>query len=129
MNHEYSNSYYILYSYEFNPTKYKTNWKWFYKSTYDAWYKCIKCYCHEICNVVSKSVSTLIAKLNSHPAVPRSFTVELIHNIEDIMSHIETLKEACSTLPESSLNLLKIFDTLQNVFIYHKTEHQSLNYF
>ena len=28
-------------------------------------------------NDVSKSAATFIAKLNSHPAVPRSFTVEL----------------------------------------------------
>ena len=45
------------------------------------------------------------------------------------MSHTETLKEACSTLPESSLNLLNMFDILQNAFKDHKTEHQSLNYF
>ena len=80
-------------------------------------------------NDVSKSAATFIAKLNSHPAVPRSFTVELIQDIKDIMSHIETLKEACSTLPESSLNLLNMFDILQSAFIDHKTEHQSLNYF
>ena len=80
-------------------------------------------------NDVSKFAATFIAKLNSHPAVPRSFTVELIHDIEDIMSHIETLKEACSTLPESSLNMLNMFDILQNAFIDHKTENQSLNYF
>ena len=43
-------------------------------------------------NDVYKSAATFIAKLNSHPALPRSFTVELIHDIEDIMSHIETLK-------------------------------------
>ena len=67
-------------------------------------------------NNVSKSAATFIAKLNSHPAVPRSFTVELIHDIGDIMSHNETLKEACSSLPESSLNLLNMFDIhrLQN---------------
>ena len=80
-------------------------------------------------NDVSKSDDTFIAKLKSHPAVPRCFTVELIHDIEDIMSHIETLKEACSTFPESSLNFLNMFDILQNAFIDHKTEHQSLNYF
>ena len=28
-----------------------------------------------------------------------------------------------------ALNLLDISDTLQNAFIDHKTEHQSLNYF
>ena len=38
----------------------------------------------KLSNVVSKSAFTFIAKLNSHPAVPRSFTVELIHDIEDI---------------------------------------------
>ena len=80
-------------------------------------------------NDVSKSAATFIAKLNSHPAVPRSYTVELILDIKDIMSYIETLKEACSTLHESSLNLLNMFDILQNAFIGHKTEHQSLNYF
>ena len=64
-------------------------------------------------NDVSKFAATFIAKLNSHPAVPWSFTAELIHNIEDIMSYIETLKEARSTLPESSLNLLKMFEVLK----------------
>ena len=78
---------------------------------------------------VSKSAATFIAKLHSHPAVPRSFTVELIHDIGDIMSYIETLQEACSTLPESSLNLLNMFDIFQNAFIDHKTKHQSPNYF
>ena len=80
-------------------------------------------------NDVSESAATFIAKLNSHPAVSLSFTAELVHDIEDIMSHIEILKEACSTLLESSLNLLDMFDILQNAFIDHKTEHQSLNYF
>ena len=80
-------------------------------------------------NDVSKSAATFIAKLNFHPAVPRSFTVELIHDIEGIMIRIEILKEACSTLLESALNLLGMFDILKNAFIDHKTEHQSLNYF
>ena len=64
----------------------------------------------KVANDVSMSAATFIAKLNSQPAVPWSFTVELIHDIEDIMSYIETLKEACSTLPESSLNLLNMFE-------------------
>ena len=34
-----------------------------------------------------------------------------------IMSHIETLKEACSTIPEASPNLLNMFDILQIAFI------------
>ena len=61
-------------------------------------------------NISNATVMKFAAKLNSHPAVPRSFTVELIHDIEDIMSYIEILKEVCSTLPESSLNLLNMFE-------------------
>ena len=39
-------------------------------------------------NDVSKSAATFIAKLNSHPAVPQSFRVELIHDIEDIVNRV-----------------------------------------
>ena len=35
-------------------------------------------------NDVLKSAATFIAKLHSHSAVPRSFTVEFIHDIEDL---------------------------------------------
>ena len=79
---------------------------------------------------VAEASASFVARLDSQPSLPRSYTQEIINSVQSFLHHVDAV-EACYRTTSANVNpdITAMFVVLRNAFSDHETEHRSMQYF